>query len=202
MEKWKSSSLAEKLSYLALLVAVQVVLGNFLQIPLATKQYNLGFLPVAVAGWLFGPGAGMLVGALGDFIGANLFPAGTYFFGFTLTYGLVGLIYGLVLYRREPKLQWVVLACLGASACNLLLNTYWLTFVIPGASYGVLLAGRAPSYVLETPLTILCVYLLVALLQKAKLPFGKAHRVHSAEPGHAPQQTETQPQGDEMKESS
>ena len=89
-----------QLVVLALLTALQVVLGNMLQVPLVGKQFSFGFLPVAAAGAVLGVPGGLIVGALGDFIGAHLFPAGAYFPGFTLTSALVGVLYALPLHRR------------------------------------------------------------------------------------------------------
>ena len=40
----------EKLTILALLTALQVVLGNLIQIPLLGKQFNFGYLPIIAAG--------------------------------------------------------------------------------------------------------------------------------------------------------
>ena len=97
MQKNKGKFQVETITFTALLVALQVVLGNVLQIPLMEKQYNFGFLPIAIAGALLGAPAAMIVGGLGDFLGAHLFPQGAYFPGFTLTNVLVGLVCGLVL---------------------------------------------------------------------------------------------------------
>ena len=109
MQKNKGKFQVETITYTALLVALQVVLGNILQIPLMEKQYNFGFLPIAIAGALLGAPAAMIVGGLGDFLGAHLFPQGAYFPGFTLTNVLVGLVCGLVLYRRKPSIVRVII---------------------------------------------------------------------------------------------
>ncbi len=44
-----------------------------------------------------------MITTLADLIGATLFPAGPFFAGFTLSAFLTGLIYGLILYKREKK---------------------------------------------------------------------------------------------------
>ena len=76
MQKNKGKFQVETITFTALLVALQVVLGNILQIPLMEKQYNFGFLPIAIAGALLGAPAAMIVGGLVDFLGAHLFPQG------------------------------------------------------------------------------------------------------------------------------
>ena len=66
----------EHITVTAMLVACQVVLGNLLQVPMLGKQYNFGFVPIALAGALMGPVPAMIVGGLGDLLGAHLFPVG------------------------------------------------------------------------------------------------------------------------------
>ena len=85
MQKKKGMFRIEFLTFTALLVALQVIIGNLLQVPLMEKQYNFGFIPIAVAGALLGAPSAMIVGGLGDFLGAHLSPQGAYFPGFTLT---------------------------------------------------------------------------------------------------------------------
>lgn len=162
-------SASERIAYAALLVAMQIVLGNLLQIPLPTKQFNLGFLPVALAGAYFGAPTAMVVGALGDFFGAHLFPAGAYFPGFTLTSALVGLIYGLALYGKKANLWRLAAACAAVALCNLLLNSYWLTYFIP-KSYWVLVGARVPTYLIDIPLSVLVIYLVLRGLGKLNRP--------------------------------
>src|SRR5437763_666927 len=88
------------MAYIGALIALQVVLGNLVQIALLTKQLNFGFLPIAVAGYLFGPLGGILVAALGDVIGTLLFGTGAYFPGFTVTAAIVGAVYGFLLFPK------------------------------------------------------------------------------------------------------
>jgi len=87
---------------LAILVAMEIVLSRFLSISAWNTKIGFSFIPVAVAAMLYGPVAGGMVGALGDFVGAVLFPIGAYFPGFTLTNILVGLTCGLFLRHRKP----------------------------------------------------------------------------------------------------
>ena len=51
------------LTYTGVLIALQIVLGNLVQVALLEKQMNLGFLPIAAAGYLFGPVSAMIVAA-------------------------------------------------------------------------------------------------------------------------------------------
>ncbi len=163
----------EFITVTAMLIACQVVLGNLLQVPMLGKQYNFGFIPVALAGALMGAPAAMLVGGLGDLIGAHLFPAGAYFPGFTLTNVLVGLICGLLLHCRKPC-WWRVIAAVVISLAgfNLLLNSYWLHLLayVPSRGYIGWVVVRAPNYLVEVPVNVLLCYLMLQAMKRVKLP--------------------------------
>ena len=176
MQKNKSAFSIQTITFTALLTALQIVLGNLLQIPLLGKQYNLGLLPIAAAGALMGPLPAAIVGGLGDLIGAHLFPAGAYFPGFTLTNVLVGLVCGLGLHRRWPSVLRVAVTVAGALLVNLLLNSYWLTLLayVPGRGYGLWLSVRAVNYPIELVVNGALVYLTLLMLTRAApmLPAG------------------------------
>ena len=164
----------QRLTYAALLVALQVILGNVTQIPSIGKQFNFGFLPIAVAGSLLGAPWAVIVGALGDFFGAHLFPQGAYFAGFTLTNALVGVCYALPLYQRKPTWVRVIVATLLVECCNLFLNSYWLSLLYASKAYWGWVGARALSYAVEVPLYTILTYFTLKALQKAKLPDGLA----------------------------
>ena len=186
---WKRKiSSAEKIAYTALLVAMQVVLGNLLQIPLDFKQFNFGFLPVAVAGALLGPVPAMVVGGLGDFFSAHLFPVGAYFFGFTLTYVLVGLLYGLGLHKQKPGIWRAAVISGLVAACNLFLNSYWLSILYGSRAYWGWVASRWWTYLPEWPVHTALIALTLHGLGRAKHPAFAALTGH-AEPKQAEKET-------------
>ncbi len=163
----------ETITVTAMLVACQVVLGNLLQVPMLGKQYNFGFVPIALAGALMGPIPAAIVGGLGDLLGAHLFPAGAYFPGFTLTNVLVGLTCGFILHRRKPS-WWRVIAAVAISLAgfNLLLNSLWLNMLayVPGRGYITWVTVRAPNYLVEVPVNVVLCYLLLSAMKRVKLP--------------------------------
>lgn len=159
-----------QLVVLALLTALQVVLGNMLQVPLVGKQFSFGFLPVAVAGAMLGVPGGLIVGALGDFIGAHLFPAGAYFPGFTLTSALVGILYALPLHRRKPTVLRVIIAVALATIVNLFLNSLWLSMLYGSKTYWGWVTARAGAYLVEAPAQSVVMFLCLQALGRLKLP--------------------------------
>ena len=111
-----------QLTVSALLIALDVVFSRVLAINTPLMKIGLGFAAVALSAMLYGPAWAALTAALGDMIGALLFPTGAYFPGFTATAALTGLIFGLFLYRREKSWLRAFLAAL----CNCLLVTLLL----------------------------------------------------------------------------
>ena len=144
-------------THLALLIALQIVLSRFLSISTPVLRISLGFVPIAIAGMLFGPFSGGLVAATADFLGAILFPIGAYFPGFTLTAFLTGAVYGFFLYQKEKSWIRVVASVLVISLIlNLGMNTFWL-MVITGKGYLALLPARLMQNIIMIPLQAIVV---------------------------------------------
>lgn len=169
MLRKKNTFTVEMITFTAMLAALQIVLGNLLQIPLLGKQYNLGMLPIVMAGALMGPIPAAIVGGLGDLIGAHLFPAGVYFPGFTLTNVLVGLVCGLVLHGRWPSVIRVLMAVAVSLLINWLLNSYWLSLLgyVEGRGFWMWASVRSVSYPVELVINGALSYLVLLLLTKA-----------------------------------
>ena len=115
-----------KLSVMAMLMALNIVMAEFAKFPIIPKvlELSFGFVPVAICGMLFGPVPAMLVSGAADVIGAIL--AGVEFFpGFTLSAVLSGLFYGLFLHKPQASIWRIALAQLLVSlvvyaGCNTL----------------------------------------------------------------------------------
>ena len=124
------------------------------------------FIPMALTGWLFGPVPAMAVGLCGDVIGAQVFPSGSFFPGFTVTAVLSGLIYGLCLYRTEGK--WLLLRAAAAKflvnmLMNTLLNAYWLS-VITGKGYLVYLSSHFIKNISTLVFEVIVLYFIMKFL--------------------------------------
>jgi len=89
-----------KMILIALLVALDIVVVRFIpifSIPGLSSRITLEFLIFVIAGSMFGITGGVIVGGMGDLIGALLFPMGVYFFPFTIVNMLRGVLYGAFL---------------------------------------------------------------------------------------------------------
>lgn len=127
---------------LGLLVAAHIILSRFLSINTPILKIGFAFVPVFLAAWLYGPVPGALVGGLGDFLGAVLFPIGPYFPGFTLSCALTGVIFGLLLHKEQTIPRMAAAVALNQFGVSLCLTTLWIS-ILYGSPYVPLLATRA-----------------------------------------------------------
>ncbi|MDR0947785.1 MAG: folate family ECF transporter S component [Ruminococcus sp.] len=115
----------------AMLLAAFVVLDYFsLKIGDGIK-FNFGFFPVALCGALFGPVWTMLLGVAGDLIGC-IVSGNAPLWQLTLTAGLQGLIYAILLYKQTGKrliIGAVIARLLDTAVISLWLNTQILISV-------------------------------------------------------------------------
>ncbi len=142
------------------MTALSIVLSKLVSINISFLRIGFGFLPIAVLAILYGPVIAAIGYGLADLIGAWLLPTGTFFPGFTVSAVLTGLIFGWILYKKEVTITRALLA--SALVClivNLLINTYWLTFII-GKGFKVLLASRAIKEVVAIPVMTLLIVLI------------------------------------------
>jgi|GEM_PF-3075139 Predicted membrane protein len=92
----------------AMLAAIYVA-QTFIPGITPTFQIPLEFIPLAIAGYLFGPIPAMLVGFVGDVVGNILVNAKEFNIFFTLIYVIGGLIFGLVLHNRK-QIKYIIIA--------------------------------------------------------------------------------------------
>ena len=167
----------------AMLVALGVVF-SFFRIPLSSvTEITFTDLPIAAGGYLFGPGVGFLIGALIDICGFLIKPMGTYFPGFTLSSGLIGVIYGLFLYRKwwdgkegsYPLLRdgtkglvirILIAKLLKTILISLLLSCFWLSMYY-GMDFRVVFFGSLPKEAINYPIESCLIYITVKLLRRA-----------------------------------
>ena len=152
----------------AVLSAVHLVLNQF-TIPVSQLlEVGFDFLAVAAIGYLCGPLVAGLSGIVTDLLGYILRPNGPYFPGWTLSAILVGVLYGLWLYRRPIKLWRVVLCKLNMVLLfNFLLTPLWL-HITYGQSFVVLSSLRLVKNVIKFPLDILLLMLVLKTCERVR----------------------------------
>ena len=162
---FKTKFTTRMLTTLALLTAVEIILSRFLSISAWNIKIGFSFVPIVVAAILFGPLEAGVVAALGDFIGALLFPIGAYFPGFTLTAFLTGCVFGLFLHRKQGWLQSIAAVGINQFILSLFLNTLWIS-ILYGSPYGPLLATRVIQCILLTAVQLVCIQAITKVLAR------------------------------------
>ena len=170
----KRSSFAELFAFkldtkslvtIALLVAMEVVLSRFLSINAWNIKIGFSFLPIVIGAMLYGPIAGGLIGALGDFLGATLFPIGAYFPGFTLTAFLTGFVFGLFLYKSQSIPRIVGAVLVNQCVLSLCLNTLWIS-ILYGSPYGPLFVTRIVQTVILIAVQIVTIIAVAKVMPR------------------------------------
>lgn len=170
----KNGISTQKMVLLALLVALNVVLGRFsIQLVPEVRLSVLGFLPIALAGLLMGPGCGALTGALGDVLNYALFTHayGAYFPGYTLTAALSGAWYGYVLHKRDvtwPKAVFAIAPVILIGEMGL--NSLWV-YILYSKTFWAKLPMRLLTNLAECPVKMVLLMGMSKLL--ARIPADK-----------------------------
>jgi len=158
----------QRIAYLAILVALEIVLNRFCSINTMGLKIGFSFVPIVIAATLFGPLSAGIVYAASDILGAVLFPIGPYHPGFSVCAALMGIIYGLFLYvpRREERgffIRWkkirlfpnvIVPALINNLLLGLVLNTYWVSMLYDSKSYAGWFVYRLSEYAVLIPVTV------------------------------------------------
>jgi len=145
---------------LALFVALEIVLVRFIGITTPILRISFGFLPIALAGVLYGPLVAGFTGMIANMVGVFMFPpaTGAPFWGFTVSAFLTGACYGFFLHNRGHSLKHIIAACavhLGVIA--MIINTYWLT-ILTGAPFIALLPTRLPAQLVMMPVQTIMIF--------------------------------------------
>ena len=156
------------LTTLALLTAIEIVLSRFLSVNAWNIKIGFSFVPVVVAAILYGPIAAGIVAAIGDFVGAILFPIGTYFPGFTLTAFLTGCVFGLFLHKKQSWPRIIAAVGINKLVLSLFLNTLWIS-ILYGSPYGPLLATRVVQCLILTTVQLI----FIPMIEQALRRFGR-----------------------------
>ena len=152
---------------LALLIAMEIVLNRFLSVNAWNLKIGFSFLPIVIAAMLFGPVHAAIVGGLGDFIGALLFPIGAYFPGFTLTAVLMGLVWGFLLHKKQSIPNIIISVGINQFILGLCLNTYWIS-VLYGSEYGPLFFTRILQAVILFVVQVVIIYAINNFIPRLK----------------------------------
>ncbi len=113
-----------------------------------------------------------MIAALGDLIGALLFPFGSYFPGYTLSQALIGLIYGIFLYENENKkmndrqflIKLIISSVLSLIVVGIFITGIWV-HITAGKAYLAVLSTRVVAHVIMLPIQIIIMFTLRKILK-------------------------------------
>lgn len=109
-----------------LLIAMNIALGK-VGITTPVVRITFAFLPTALIAFLFGPWVGGVAAVFSDLLSFILGGGGAFFPGFTISAFLTGLIYGLLIHKKQLTLKRVIIAeVLIAVFIHIGLNTVWI----------------------------------------------------------------------------
>lgn len=155
----------------ALFLASTVVLGRILSIRTPIITIGFSFVPIMLSAIILGPKYSTFIATASDIIGALLFPTGSYFFGFTVTSFLTGLIYGLLLYRKGFKIdknfiiRLIISTIIVTGLLNGCLNTIWVIMISKNASK-IIVPFRIAKQLIMIPIKIVTILALCKILEK------------------------------------
>lgn len=158
----------KKLVYLAFLVALNIVLVRLLSLQLTPVfRLDFGFVPISLAGAMFGPVWGGVAGGLSDIAGMLFNSKGmAFFFGWTLNAILHGVFYGLFLHKKEKTLLRVSLCVvIKGIVIDLVLGSIWGAMFRGGMHLiGFVIWERLLQCLIKIPVEIATGYFLLRAL--------------------------------------
>jgi len=160
-------SKTKKIILSALLITLSVVLSKIISIKTPLLSISFNFVPIMLSAVWFGLKYSTLIAVIADVIGAILFPFGEFFIGFTISAGVMGLIYGLVLYSKNKEFSKIELvirltisSVLVILIVNTLLNTLWLV-IMYNKAFIVVLGGRIVKEIIMLPIQVITMFALL-----------------------------------------
>ena len=167
MSKSQKTGRTHRIVAIACLVAINIILSRWLSISMWNSKIGFAFIPVALAGILLGPLAAGLTGAIGDFLGAILFPIGPYFPGFTLTAFIIGIVYGSFIKKSQKTRNIVCAVLINQILLSFLLNTLWIS-ILYGSPYLSLIKVRSIQTIILIVIEIVVIKVFVKYIPQLK----------------------------------
>ncbi|WP_099975131.1 MULTISPECIES: folate family ECF transporter S component [Lactobacillaceae] len=165
----------QELTWMAVLIAMNVVLSKLVIGVSNIMQIGFGFVALALIGYYFGPFKAAIANVLADIIANTVFPSvGGFFWGFTLSALVAGVIYGLMLHNRKVTLlNSFLTTLLVVVIINLGMNTLWIHMMYQ-TPVTALLASRLPKEALSLIYQTAFIYIILRWVQNSR--FNKIGR--------------------------
>lgn len=164
----KELKVTQNLVLCGLMAALSVILSYTTSI-FITPYIRIGFsgIPNRIVEFLFGPAIGAIFGGTMDILKYFLKPdGGAFFFGYTISAILGGVIYGSILYKKPLKFRRILFAeFLVKLFVNCGLNTLW-SAMMTGKAFIALLPIRALKNLITLPVDALVLMFTLTFVNK------------------------------------
>jgi ECF transporter S component (folate family) len=155
---------------LGLLIALTLLMSVYATLRIGNSiKVSMKFIPVFIAGVLFGPVPAALTSFLGDLLNSVIFPVGAWMPQISLTEFLSGFIFGACFYKKTNLNVSYVVRTIICVACHFVLSivvtSYFLTQVGYFPSLAAAMAVRFPASAMKVPLQA-----AVAIISTSYLP--------------------------------
>lgn len=152
-----------QLTTMALLLAFRIILGYIPALRLGEiAQMGVGFIGTAISSAIVGPWWGIVISVLNDLITAVL-NGYNLFFGYTLSAGLGGMIYGLFFWRKERNWKSILICVtLITLIINLGLGSLWIR-MMQGKAWAAFMPLRIAKNAFSLPINTLVLILIFKL---------------------------------------
>lgn len=164
-----------ELTWLAVLIALQIILNK---LTLGNNVVKVGFGSIATAliGYYFGPFKAFIAAVLSDIIANTIFPDPMgFFWGFTLSAGIAGMIYGLILYQKKITFwRMLLVVVLIVVIINMFFTTLWISMMgssdiskIPDLFIKMFFI-RLPKELITIPIQTILLWLVLGWVDRSK----------------------------------
>ena len=164
-EQLKALGEVQNIAVCGFFIALYIVLSYFNIRITENIEIRFAFLSLAMAGYYGGPVMGLIVGAASDLL-SMMMTAGmgsAFFFGFTISYALLGFFFGMIFYRKKITGKTAEAAAAVHFLDSITLHTIWLHMMY-GMPLKALFVTRLVKAAIMLPIDALLLYLVLRAL--------------------------------------
>lgn len=176
-KQFRSLGKVQNICMAGLFMALYIALSMFNISIMKELEIRIGFLVFAGAGAFGGPVMGMIVAVCSDLLN-SLVRGYPYFPGFSLSYALMGLAFGLIFYKTKMTAVRAVAGSLAEFLIASTLNTIWLHLMY-GTEWHMLLTMRLIKNGITFFINIILLYVFLKAFSKIVSLSGIAVRANS-----------------------
>ncbi len=160
----------------SILIALNVIMERFMSYSVWNLSIGFSFITIAFAAIFLGIPYAVIVGALGDIIGAILFPFGPYFVGFTITNVLTALTTAIFLYKNTSLFKITLSVLINKSLFTVFLNSLWIAILYKGgvSDLWAVAITRIPTSVVMFFIEVIIIYMLFSEKSKFRAVISKS----------------------------